>query len=147
MKYDAQGHITGTSDVGASDLPSHTHDQYLTSHQDITGKENTSNKVTSWSSTTTDTHYPSEKLVKESIDSVLSNIPTATSELTNDCGFLTSHQDISGKIDTAGTGLSKSGTTLNHSNSVTALTTASFKKVKYDSQGHITRTSDFSASE
>ena len=226
VKYDAQGHITGTSDVGASDLPSHTHDQYLTSHQDITGKENTSNKVTSWSSTTTDTHYPSEKLVKdsldgkananhthiannitisndldnlgtganssqesvnqdidwcigdlyenkesqsnkvtswsstttdthypseklvkESIDSVLSNIPTATSELTNDCGFLTSHQDISGKIDTAGTGLSKSGTTLNHSNSVTALTTASFKKVKYDSQGHITGTSDVSASD
>lgn len=33
---------------------------------------------------------------------------------------ITSHQDISGKIDTAGTGLSKSSTTLNHSNSVTA---------------------------
>ena len=74
-------------------------------------------------------------------------IPTATSELTNDSGFLTSHQDISGKIDSAGTGLSKSGTTLNHSNSITALTTASFKKVKYDSQGHITGTSDVSASD
>lgn len=41
---------------------------YLTSHQDISGKENTSNKVSSWSSTTTDTHYPSEKLVKSSLD-------------------------------------------------------------------------------
>ena len=55
--------------------------------------------------------------------------------------------DVSGKIDTAGTGLSKSGTTLNHSNSITALTTASFKKVKYDAQGHITGTSDVSASD
>lgn len=30
--------------------------------------ESTSNKVTSWSGTTTDTHYPSEKLVKDSLD-------------------------------------------------------------------------------
>ena len=61
--------------------------------------------------------------------------------------YLTSHQDISNKIDTAGTGLSKTGTTLNHSNNVTALTTASLKKVKYDSQGHITETTDVSASD
>lgn len=40
----------------------------LTAHQDISGKENTSNKVTSWSSTTTDAHYPSEKLVKSALD-------------------------------------------------------------------------------
>lgn len=49
--------------------------------------------------------------------------------------------DVSGKIDTAGTGLSKSGTTLNHSNSVTAQTSAVAKKIKYDGQGHITGTS------
>lgn len=30
--------------------------------------ENKNNKVTSWSATTTDTHYPSEKLVKDSLD-------------------------------------------------------------------------------
>ena len=30
--------------------------------------ENKNNKVTSWSSTTTDTHYPSEKLVKDTLD-------------------------------------------------------------------------------
>lgn len=117
VKYDAQGHITGTSDVSGSDLPSHTHSEYSTfsgSYSDLTNKP---------------------------------TIPSKTSDLTNDSGFLTSHQDISGKIDTAGTGLSKSGTTLNHSNSVTALTTASFKKVKYDSQGHITGTSDVSASD
>lgn len=45
--------------------------------------------------------------------------------------------DISGKIDTAGTGLSKSGTTLNHSNSVTAQTTQAVYPIKIDAQGHI----------
>lgn len=45
--------------------------------------------------------------------------------------------DVSGKIDTAGTGLSKSGTTLNHSNSVTAQTTQAIYPIKIDAQGHI----------
>ena len=45
-----------------------TFETFLKSHQDISGKEDTSNKVSSWSSTTTDTHYPSEKLVKDSLD-------------------------------------------------------------------------------
>lgn len=35
---------------------------------DISGKEDKSNKVTAWSSTTTDVHYPSEKLVKDALD-------------------------------------------------------------------------------
>ena len=55
--------------------------------------------------------------------------------------------DVSGKIDTAGTGLSKSGTTLNHSNSITAVTTAAFKKFKYDAQGHITGVANVAASD
>lgn len=75
------------------------------------------------------------------------SIPSKTSDLQNDSGFLTSHQDISGKIDTAGTGLSKSGTTLNHSNSITAQTTNALKKIKYDSQGHITGSADVTASD
>lgn len=36
--------------------------------QDISGKEDKSNKVATWSSTTTDTNYPSEKLVKDALD-------------------------------------------------------------------------------
>lgn len=40
----------------------------ITSHQDISGKENTSNKVGTWSATTTNTNYPTEKLVKDSLD-------------------------------------------------------------------------------
>ena len=45
---------------------SHTHSQYLTTHQNITGKEDTSNKLTSLQSLddlSTDTQYPSAKLV------------------------------------------------------------------------------------
>ena len=45
--------------------------------------------------------------------------------------------DVSGKIDTAGTGLSKTGTTLNHSNSVTAQSTQAIYPIKIDAQGHI----------
>lgn len=37
-------------------------------NSDISGKEDTNNKVSSWSSTTNDTRYPSEKLVKDSLD-------------------------------------------------------------------------------
>lgn len=57
------------------------------------------------------------------------------------------HPSDTSKIDTAGTGLSKSGQTLNHSNSITAVTTAAFKKYKYDSEGHITGTADVSATD
>ena len=47
------------------------------------------------------------------------------------------------KIDTAGTGLAKAGTTINHSNSVTANTAGvgsatAVPIIKYDAQGHIT---------
>lgn len=41
-------------------------------------------------------------------------------------------------IQSAGTGLTKDGTTLNHSNSVTAQTSASFSSITFDAQGHIT---------
>ena len=56
---------------------------------------------------------------------------TGTVALTSDI------PDVSGKIDTAGTGLSKSGTTLNHKNSVTAQTTQAVYPIKIDAQGHI----------
>ena len=113
---------------------------FLTSHQDISGKEDKSNKVSSWNSTTNNTRYPTEKLVKDSLDGKANSshthddryytesemntklnakansshthttsqitdfpsIPSKTSDLTNDSGFLTSHQDISGKADKTG---------------------------------------------
>ena len=51
------------------------------------------------------------------------------------------------KIETAGSGLSKNGIILNHSNSVSALTSSSLKKIKHDAQGHITGTENVSASD
>ena len=36
----------------------------------LSNKENVSNKVTSWSNTSSDTNYPSERLVKDSLDAV-----------------------------------------------------------------------------
>lgn len=47
----------------------------------------------------------------------------------------------------AGTGLSKSSDTINHSNSVSALTTSSLKKIKHDSTGHITETANASSTD
>lgn len=48
---------------------------------------------------------------------------------------------------TAGTGLVLSGLTFNHSNSVTAVTTASLLKFTYDAQGHITGSSAATSSD
>lgn len=50
---------------------------YITSSA-ISGKEDTSNKVSSWSSTTDDTHYPTEKLVKDSLDSKQATLVSGT---------------------------------------------------------------------
>lgn len=41
---------------------------------DLSDKEDKSNKVTSWSNTTTDVHYPSEKLVKDSLDTKVDKV-------------------------------------------------------------------------
>lgn len=75
---------------------------YLTSHQDISGKEDASNKVSSWSGTTTNAHYPSEKLVKDSLDQKISKSST-TGLVRNDGSidtttYLTS-ADITDKIE------------------------------------------------
>ena len=59
----------------------------------------------------------------------------------------TIYNNLSTKIDTAGTGLTKEGTTLNHSNSVTAQTSTVFKKISYDGQGHITGIANVTASD
>lgn len=61
-----------TDDLGNS--PTHTHSQYLTQHQDISGKENSSNKVTSISSSSTNTQYPSAKCVYDAINNAIGNV-------------------------------------------------------------------------
>ena len=51
---------------------------YLTQHQDISGKEDTSNKVTSISSNSTDTQYPSAKCVYDLVGDVETILTTLT---------------------------------------------------------------------
>ena len=75
-------------------------DSALQSHQDISGKENVSNKVTSWSSTPTDGHYPSEKLVKSALDGKAASSHTqAASTITGLATVATSgsYNDLSNK--------------------------------------------------
>ena len=54
---------------------------FLTNHQDISGKEDTLNKVSQWSSVTNNTRYPSEKLVKDSINDVVSYVDTTVQSI------------------------------------------------------------------
>ena len=64
--------------ANSSDVPTKTSELtndsgFLTAHQDITGKEDKSNKANSWGSTPNDTRYPTEKLVKDSLDAKLNS--------------------------------------------------------------------------
>ena len=73
------GTITGVTMNGASKGTSGVVDlgTVITAHQDISGKENTSNKVTSLSSSSTDTEYPSAKCVYDlvgDIETILASI-------------------------------------------------------------------------
>ena len=110
---------------------------YITSAS-ISGKEDKDNKVTSWSSTVSNSKYPSEKLVKDSLDDKANinslasvatsgdyddlgnkpSIPTKTSDLTNDGdgthAFLTQHQSLSNYVTTTDSRLSDARTPLSH---------------------------------
>ena len=90
---------------------------YITSHQDISGKEDSSNKVTSWSTTTNNTRYPSEKLVKDSLDQKISTSNVAglvKNDGTIDTNtYLTQHQSLSNYIQKSNTdGLVKNDGTI-----------------------------------
>lgn len=109
----------------------------------VSSKSTNSNGVATWTVNCSVGGLLSFRVGDSAIDVYVDN----KSEIDHTHSSYLTSSDISGKIDTAGTGLSKSGTTLDHSNSVTALTTASLKKVKYDAQGHITGTSDVTSSD
>ena len=47
---------------------------FLTAHQDISGKENTANKVTSVSSSSTNTQYPSALAVYNAIQTAIGGV-------------------------------------------------------------------------
>jgi len=117
LKSNKKDDISGTFEDSDSYATVRAIKNYVSSTiPDISGKEDTSNKITSWSATASDTKYPAESLVKSALNAKqdastafdgdyekLSNkptIPTATNQLTNNSGFLTA-TDISGKLDKA----------------------------------------------
>lgn len=71
IAYDSEGHITDTSNVEASDLPTHYHSEYLTEHQSL-----------------------SNYIQKSSTNGLIKNNGTIDTNT-----YLTSHQDITGKLD------------------------------------------------
>ena len=81
----------------------------------ISGKEDKSNKVSSWSNTTTDTHYPSEKLVKDSLDGKASSTHTHSQ-------YLTEHQDLSNYVTTDDSRLSDARTPTSHTHTKSQIT-------------------------
>lgn len=98
---------------------------YLTQHQDISGKANasdltahtgnstvhvTAEERTKWNQAVTDVGNLSEEIADQYAKK--SAIPTKMSQLTNDSGYLTKHQDVSGKEDKSNkvTSLSASST-------------------------------------
>jgi len=67
---------------------------FLTQHQDISGKEDKTNKVTSMSASSTDTQYPSAKAVYDAIQS----IPAGYESVTIDTSITTMAQ-LAAKVD------------------------------------------------
>ena len=68
-----------TEAAGMVNVPTKTSDLtndsgFLTAHQDISGKENTANKVTSVSSSSTNTQYPSALAVYNAIQTAIGGV-------------------------------------------------------------------------
>ena len=103
-----------TGGTGSSNwaIGNHSHSGYVSG-----------SKVTSWSSTVSDSNVPSEKLVKNTIDGL--SIPTKTSDLTNDGdgtnAFLTQHQSLSNYVQKSSTnGLLKNDGSVDTSSYITS---------------------------
>lgn len=73
-----------TDDLGSN--PTHSHYQYLTSHQDISGKEDKSNKSTNTSLGTSNTLYPTQNAVKTYIDNIVGDVESVLEILTSGGG-------------------------------------------------------------
>lgn len=72
---------------------------YLTAHQNISGKEDKSNKVTSLSSSSTDTQYPSAKAVFTNMTTVYNNMGNYVDGQISQLGMKLSTVATTGKYD------------------------------------------------
>ena len=126
-----------TDDLGTS--PTHSHSQYLTAHQDISGKQDASTAVTHTENT--------------AVGNSITPVYIASNGVATAVGFsiaksIPADADFTNTTYSAGTGLSLSGTTINHADSITASTagtsaatsgsTVTIPYVTYNASGHIT---------
>ena len=79
--------------------------------------------------------------------SLVSGLGSAAAADTSDFATAAQGTLAASAIQSAGTGLTKDGTSLNHSNSVTAQTSASFSLITFDAQGHITGSTEATAAQ
>lgn len=79
-----------------------SHNSNTSAHSD---KESISNKVTSWSSTTNNTHYPSEKLVKDSLDAKQNTLVSGTTIKTVNNNSLLGSGNISIQSESGGSNI------------------------------------------
>lgn len=115
---------------------------------DIYFRAKTGSGWSAWRKIYTDTNIPSASTSQKGIVQLTDSISsTSTTTAATPKSVKTTYDLANSKIDTAGTGLSKSGTTLNHSNNVIAQTSAALKKIKHDEQGHITGTTNVAKSD
>lgn len=113
--------LSGNVSLTGMDIPIVPGEAEATVYEYLQGTESTFHKVSSWSSTTTDDNYPSEKLVKTELDKKQASLNTQTAYsskgsatkvpqiTTNTLGQVTSitevtitQPDISGKLDKNG---------------------------------------------
>ena len=121
ITYDSKGLVTGGADLEASDIPSLDAakitsgtfaDERIASAATWNGKEDPINKVTSISSSSTDTEYPSAKAVHTAINTAIENLPKSvifkgslgvTGTITTLPSASSSNEGYEYKVITAGT--------------------------------------------
>jgi hypothetical protein len=151
-----------SSKADSTDVPTKTSDlendgdgnnAFLTTHQDISGKEDKSNKLSStdgWSSTLSDTKYPSEKLVKTELNTLNSNkiSKSSTTGLVKNDGtidtntYLTEHQSLTNYVQKSSTaGLIKNDGTIDTNTYLTATDISG----KQDKSNIVTSSADWSS--
>lgn len=146
---DAQGHVTAATEVSKSDITglgipgSDTNTTYRLSKSGstitLTGSDGNSTSVTDADTVYTHPSYTARPsgLYKITVDSS-GHVSDVKAVSKSDITALDIPGSDTNTTYSAGTGLSLSGTTFNHKNSVTAKATAALVKVKYDAQGHVT---------
>ena len=77
ITYDSKGLVTGGADLAASDIPTLTTAKISGLDAALAAKEVTSNKVTTLSSTSTNTQYPSAKVVYDELAKKQATLTTA----------------------------------------------------------------------